>query len=301
MIQSLSCYRIFYTVAKTGNISKAAKELYISQPAISKSIQKLEESMNCELFRRSSRGVSLTEEGELLYSHVKVAFETLALGEDRLRNSIDLGVGHLKIGVSSTLCKYILLPYLKEFIKLYPHINISITCQSTNDTLKLLEENKIDVGLIGKPESLKNIDFYYLAEIKDIFVATKDYLRNLKARGVKENRILQSSTIMLLDKNNMTRQYIDDYLQENHIVVQDSIDISSMDLLIEFAKISVGVACVIREFVKKELADGSLIEIPLGFPIHKREVGFAYKKSVKPSKSLELFVDFYKSHELLHS
>ncbi len=301
MIQSLSCYRIFYTVAKTGNISKAAKELYISQPAISKSIQKLEESMNCELFRRSSRGVSLTEEGELLYSHVKVAFETLALGEDRLRNSIELGVGHLKIGVSSTLCKYMLLPYLKEFIKLYPHINISITCQSTNDTLKLLEENKIDVGLIGKPESLKNIDFYYLAEIKDIFVATKDYLRNLKARGVKEDRILQSSTIMLLDKNNMTRQYIDDYLQENHIVVQDSIDISSMDLLIEFAKISVGVACVIREFVKKELAEGSLIEIPLGFPIHKREVGFAYKKSVKPSKSLELFVDFYKSHELLHS
>lgn len=301
MIQSLSCYRIFYTVAKTGNISKAAKELYISQPAISKSIQKLEESMNCELFRRSSRGVSLTEEGELLYSHVKVAFETLALGEDRLRNSIELGVGHLKIGVSSTLCKYMLLPYLKEFIKLYPHINISITCQSTNDTLKLLEENKIDVGLIGKPESLKNIDFYYLAEIKDIFVATKDYLRNLKARGVKEDRILQSSTIMLLDKNNMTRQYIDDYLQENHIVVQDSIDISSMDLLIEFAKISVGVACVIREFVKKELTDGSLIEIPLGFPIHKREVGFAYKKSVKPSKSLELFVDFYKSHELLHS
>ena len=301
MNQNLSSYRIFYTVANTGNISKAAKELYISQPAISKSIQKLEESMNCELFRRSSRGVSLTEEGELLYSHVKVAFETLALGEDRLRNSIELGVGHLKIGVSSTLCKYMLLPYLKEFIKLYPHINISITCQSTNDTLKLLEENKIDVGLIGKPESLKNIDFYYLAEIKDIFVATKDYLRNLKARGVKEDRILQSSTIMLLDKNNMTRQYIDDYLQENHIVVQDSIDISSMDLLIEFAKISVGVACVIREFVKKELADGALIEIPLGFPIHKREVGFAYKKSVKPSKSLELFVDFYKSHELLHS
>lgn len=301
MIQSLSCYRIFYTVAKTGNISKAAKDLYISQPAISKSIQKLEESMNCELFRRSSRGVSLTEEGELLYSHVKVAFETLALGEDRLRNSIELGVGHLKIGVSSTLCKYMLLPYLKEFIKQYPHINISITCQSTNDTLKLLEENKIDVGLIGKPENLKNIDFYFLAEIKDIFVATKDYLRNLKARGVREDRILQNSTIMLLDKNNMTRQYIDDYLQENHIVVQDSIDISSMDLLIEFAKISVGVACVIREFVKQELADGSLIEIPLGFPIHKREVGFAYKKSMKPSKSLELFVDFYKSHELLHA
>lgn len=300
MIQSLSCYRIFYTVARTKNISKAAKELYISQPAISKSIQKLEESMNCELFRRSSRGVILTEEGELLYSYVKVAFETLALGEDKLKNSIELGVGHLKIGVSSTLCKYMLLPYLKEFIKKYPHINISIACQSTNETLHLLEENKIDIGLIGKPDNLKNIDFHFLTEIKDIFVATKDYLRNLKARGVKESQILQNSTLMLLDKNNMTRQYIDDYLQENQIIVQNSIDISSMDLLIEFAKISVGVACVIKEFVTEELEDGSLIEIPLGFPIHKREVGFAYKKSMKPSKSLELFVDFYKTHELLN-
>ena len=301
MNQNLSSYRIFYTVANTGNISKAAKELYISQPAISKSIQKLEESVGCKLFSRSSRGVVLTDEGKLLYEHVSEAFETLTMGEEKLKRSIELGVGHLKIGVSSTLCKYLLLPYLKEFIRQNPHISISISCQSTNDTLKLLEDNKIDIGLIGKPENLKNIHFDFLEEIEDIFVAAKDYLRNLKARGIQKDHILQSSTLMLLDKNNMTRQYIDDYLQENHIVVQDSIDISSMDLLIEFAKISVGVACVIREFVKKELADGSLIEIPLGFPIHKREVGFAYKKSVKPSKSLELFVDFYTSHELLHS
>ena len=111
MLQSLSSYRIFYTVAKTQNISKAAKELYISQPAISKSIQKLEESLGCELFRRSSRGVLLTEEGELLFTHVSSAFETLTLGEDKLKNSLELGVGHLKIGVSSTLCKYMLLPY----------------------------------------------------------------------------------------------------------------------------------------------------------------------------------------------
>ena len=295
MIQSLSCYRIFYTVAKTKNISKAAKELYISQPAISKSIQKLEESMNCELFRRSSRGVMLTEEGELLYSHVKVAFETLELGEDKLRNSIELGVGHLKIGVSSTLCKYMLLPYLKDFIKQYPHINISITCQSTNDTLKLLEENKIDVGLIGKPDNIRSIDFYELAEIEDIFVATSDYLYNLRNRGIDDTMILQNSTLMLLDKSNMTRQYIDDYLQENHILVGDSIDVSSMDLLIEFSKISLGVACVIKGFVSKELKEGSLVEIPLGFPIHMRAVGFAYKRNMKPSKSLELFVDFYKS------
>ena len=296
MNQNLSSYRIFYTVANTGNISKAAKELYISQPAISKSIQKLEESVGCKLFSRSSRGVVLTDEGKLLYEHVSEAFETLTMGEEKLKRSIELGVGHLKIGVSSTLCKYLLLPYLKEFIRQNPHISISISCQSTSDTLKLLEDNKIDIGLIGKPENLKNIHFDFLEEIEDIFVAAKDYLRNLKARGIQKDHILQSSTHMLLDKNNMTRQYIDDYLQENQIIIKDSIDISDMDLLIDFARIGVGVACVIKNFVREDLENGTLMEIPLGFPIHKREVGFAYKTSTKPSKSLAEFIHFYKTY-----
>ena len=295
MNQNLSSYRIFYTVANTGNISKAAKELYISQPAISKSIQKLEESVGCKLFSRSSRGVVLTDEGKLLYEHVSEAFETLTMGEEKLKRSIELGVGHLKIGVSSTLCKYLLLPYLKEFIRQNPHISISISCQSTNDTLKLLEDNKIDIGLIGKPENLKNIHFDFLEEIEDIFVAAKDYLRNLKARGIQKDHILQSSTLMLLDKNNMTRQYIDDYLQENQIIIKDSIDISDMDLLIDFARIGVGVACVIKNFVREDLENGTLVEIPLGFPIHKREVG-AYKTTTKPSKSLAEFIHFYKTY-----
>ena len=296
MNQNLSSYRIFYTVANTGNISKAAKELYISQPAISKSIQKLEESVGCKLFSRSSRGVVLTDEGKLLYEHVSEAFETLTMGEEKLKRSIELGVGHLKIGVSSTLCKYLLLPYLKEFIRQNPHISISISCQSTNDTLKLLEDNKIYIGLIGKPENLKNIHFDFLEEIEDIFVAAKDYLRNLKARGIQKDHILQSSTLMLLDKNNMTRQYIDDYLQENQIIIKDSIDISDMDLLIDFARIGVGVACVIKNFVREDLENGTLMEIPLGFPIHKREVGFAYKTTTKPSKSLAEFIHFYKTY-----
>ena len=296
MDQNLSQYRIFYAVAKAGNISRAAKELYISQPAISKSIQKLEESVGCKLFSRSSRGVVLTDEGKLLYEHVSEAFETLTMGEEKLKRSIELGVGHLKIGVSSTLCKYLLLPYLKEFIRQNPHISISISCQSTNDTLKLLEDNKIDIGLIGKPENLKNIHFDFLEEIEDIFVAAKDYLRNLKARGIQKDHILQSSTLMLLDKNNMTRQYIDDYLQENQIIIKDSIDISDMDLLIDFARIGVGVACVIKNFVREDLENGTLVEIPLGFPIHKREVGFAYKTTTKPSKSLAEFIHFYKTY-----
>ncbi|MGN0426402.1 MAG: LysR family transcriptional regulator [Agathobacter sp.] len=297
MNQNLSSYWIFYTVANAGNISKAAKELYISQPAISKSIQKLEESLNCKLFLRSSRGVLLTEEGSLLYDHVREAFESLSEGEEKLKRSIELGVGHLQIGVSTTLCKYLLLPYLKEFIHQNPHVNISIKCQSTYETLKLLDENKIDIGLIGKTENLKGISFYPLETIEDIFVANNEYLDNLKARGVNRDQILENSTLMLLDKNNITRQYIDDYFQENHITVADSIDVSNMDLLIDFAKIGVGCACVIKNFVEAELADGTLLEIPLPIDIPKREVGFAFKEHIMPTKTLASFLDFCQNYK----
>lgn len=296
MNQNLSSYWIFYTVATCGNISKAAKELYISQPAISKSIQKLEESLGCRLFSRSSRGVMLTEEGELLYGHVQEAFETLASGEEKLKRSLSLGVGHLQIGVSSTLCKYVLLPYVKEFIHRNPHVSISINCQSTNETLRLLDDNKIDIGLIGRPTSVKGIHFEHLEYIEDIFVASDDYIANLKARGISKEQALSGSTLMLLDKNNITRQYIDNYLQENHIESAESINVSNMDLLIDFAKIGVGVACVIKSFVSRELAEGSLVEIPLGIPLPKREIGFAYREHTNPSKTLKSFIDFYMSY-----
>ena len=101
---------------------------------------------------------------------------------------------------------------------------------------------------------------------------------------------------MLLDKENMTRQYIDDYFQENHISLQDIIEVSNMDLVIEMAKVSLGVGCVIKDFVKDELQNGTLLEIPLGIPIHKREIGFAYKENLKPSKSLQTFIDFYRTY-----
>lgn len=252
--------------------------------------------MAANFFPEVSRGVVLTDEGKLLYEHVSEAFETLTMGEEKLKRSIELGVGHLKIGVSSTLCKYLLLPYRKNYPGRTLHISISISCQSTNDTLKLLEDNKIDIGLIGKPENLKIFILTFWRKLKTFSVAAKDYLRNLKARGIQKDHILQSSTLMLLDKNNMTRQYIDDYLQENQIIIKDSIDISDMDLLIDFARIGVGVACVIKNFVREDLEKRNSHGNPLGFPIHKREVGFAYKTTTKPSKSLAEFIHFYKTY-----
>ena len=124
MEQNLNLYHIFVTVARCKNISGAARALYISQPAISKAISRLEQNLNTTLFLRSSRGVKLTEAGEILYRQVESAFLAINQGEQQLKKMQELGIGHLSIGASSTLCKYVLLPYLRTFTEENPHIQI---------------------------------------------------------------------------------------------------------------------------------------------------------------------------------
>ncbi len=291
---SLSAYRIFNAVAKTENISVAAKELYISQPAISKAIAKLEQNMSVPLFTRNSRGVKLTEEGKQLYNYTKVAFNTLKEGEDAMKRIHQLGIGHIRIGVSTTLCKYLLLPYLKSFVEENPHIRFTIQCQSTFQTLSLIEEGKLDIGLVGKPDDVKDLEFCKFNEIEDIFISSPTYIENLIIReGGKLSSVamFQVGNIMLLDEKNITRLYIDNYFAAHGIRLEQVLEVSSMDLLIEFAKTGLGIACVIKEFVKEELFNHSLIEVELPNKIAKREVGFAYKKDRAISDSLQKFID----------
>ncbi len=290
---SLSAYRIFNTVAKTENISVAAKELYISQPAISKAIAKLEQSMSVSLFTRNSRGVRLTEEGKQLYNYTRVAFDTLREGEDMMKRIHRLGIGHIRIGVSTTLCKYILLPHLNHFVQENPHIRFTIQCQSTFQTLGLLEDGKLDVGLIGKPDNLRGLEFSKFDEIEDVFIATPSYLENLVIREgekLSNQELLERGNLMLLDEKNITRVYIENYFTALGIRTEQVLEVSSMDLLIEFAKTGLGIACVIKEFVEEELKNNTLVEVSLPKRIAKREVGFAYKKERLAQESLQKFM-----------
>lgn len=294
---SLSSYRIFNAVAELGNITKAAKELYISQPAISKAISRLEQELSVTLFSRTSRGVHLTEEGQILYSYTKDAFLALSEGEQRLRRIHSLEIGHLRIGTSSTLCKYLLLPYLKDFVPSYPHIRFTIQCQSTRQTLNLLSDNKVDIGFIGCPVPSHSVIFFPTNTIEDIFVASPAYLHNLKLREgeLTTSGLLETATVMLLDEDNITRQYIDDYFLSHHIRTRQLFEVSSMDLLIDFAKTGLGIACVIREFVAAELQTGSLVELSLPEQIKQREVGFAYESKQELNEPSEKFLSFIHS------
>ena len=291
MEQNLSQYKIFYEVAKAGNISRAAKELYISQPAISKAIGKLEDSLGLSLFTRSSRGVQLTAEGEILYQHTRDAFEALERGEQELSRIQEFDIGHLRIGVSTTLCKYVLLPYLKTFIDQYPHMKVTIESQSTGQTLDRLEQQKLDLGLVAEPAPRKDLAFIPVMDIQDVFVSTKNYLENLYLREGKDTDVFNTGNIMLLDESNMTRRHVNEYLSESGIYPRQILEVSTMDLLIEFAKIGLGIGCVIRELVQKELDSGLLVELPLKPPIPRRTIGFAYHPA-NQAMALKTFLEF---------
>lgn len=284
MEQNLNLYHVFYEVAACHNFSVAAKKMYISQPAVSKAVSKLEESLNVTLFHRSSKGVTLTHEGELLYRYVEQAMYSLRSGEEQLKVSASQKVSQLSIGVSTTLCKYVLLPVLKNFMAENPNIKITISCQSTFDTISALQEGSIDIGLVGlpsktSPETGNMVTYLPLKTIDDVFVATESYLAPFtkhKADFHKKDDFFQEATFIMLNKENISRKHVDSFLAENHISLSNVIEVNNMDLSIEFAKAGLGIACIISDFVKNDLKNGTLREIKLGHRIPKRQIGFAY-------------------------
>ncbi len=294
MENNLNLYYIFYTVALHKNISGAAKELYISQPTISKAISKLEQSLDVILFHRSSRGVTLTMEGELLFTQVQTAFSAIRHGEEQLKKVNELGISQISIGVSITLCKYVLLPYLQQFVKDNPHIKVTITCHPTMETLRDIDNSVTDIGVVGIPSLPNGLTYIPFREIQDTFVTTDRYLENLKIRvGNDRKAILNNATFMMLNKENISRKYVDMYLSSHQITMDNIIEINTMDLLIELAKIDLGIACVIKDFVKDELDDHSLTEVSLGRAIPKRKLGLVYKDDTIMTDAMKKFISYF--------
>lgn len=288
MRENLSLYHIFYTVGRTGSISQAARELYISQPAITKAIKKLEENLDTVLFKRTSRGVTLTPDGSFLFEKTKSAFSLLSEGEKGVLHNHSREIPKLRLGASATLSKYVLLPHLKRYIASNPQVQIQLSCQSTYETLRSLEDGKIDLGLIGKPQKLSQVHFMPLRKIQDTFVASPQYLSNHQAI-YPEHPLTETATFMLLDGENISRQWVNLQLREQQIELCHIFEVNTMDLLIEFSQIGLGIACVIREFVQHQLEHGTLQEIPLGLTFPPREIGFVCRKKEEDSPLLHDF------------
>ena len=209
-------YKVFYYVATSLSFSEASKKLFISQSAVSQSIKTLEKKLGQTLFIRSTKKVQLTAAGALLLKHIEPAMNLIARGESQLLDSGTLGLGQLHIGASDTICRYLLVPYLKQFHQRFPNVPIKVTNATSIQCVELLEQRKVDLIVTNFPNSQQEIAFSELNKYP----------------------------IMMLDRNSTTSEFLHNLFLQHQVDLIPEIELSSNDLLIDLAKIGLGIAFV---------------------------------------------------------
>lgn len=307
---SLDLYKIFCTVVSSGNMSQAAKRLYITQPAVSMSIRQLENYIGNPLLVRTPKGVYPTTEGEVLYQNLQQALNLIELAESNYLKMINLETGELKIGSSNSVISNFLLPYIDKYHTLYPDINLKISCKTSLELLKLLKSEAIDVCFINLPilsdelnstvDKKTDVDFNTELNSDDFVITPCFEIHDILIGGTKFKHLQNSKfkiqdinqyPLLLLDKSNNARNYIDKYALDNSTKLTPTLELNSDDLLVAFTKINFGLAFVTQEFTKNLFNNDNIFEISIDPPINKRHIGMVQlKNSIKPH-ALQGFLD----------
>ena len=274
-------YRIFYIVAKNGNITRASKELLISEPAVSKSIKNLEGYLGAPLFTRTKKGVNLTTEGITLYEYISKGIEYFKSGEAKFNELINLESGTIRIGINTTLAKEFLMPYLENFHKLYPNINIEIRTNLTSELKSMLKDGLIDMHILNLTNEETKNDFNIIKckTITDCFVSNKPIKEKI---SIKE---LNNYPLILQDKNSNTRKFLDDFANKYEITLKPKIEIGSYYLVSEFSRIGLGIGYVTKDYIKNNLDNKELFIVPIKEKIPYREIGILLNKNTTPNFS----------------
>lgn len=290
MYINLELYRIFYTTAKLGSISKAAKELFTSQPAVSQSIKSLEEKLGGQLFHRTPRGVNLTLEGEVLFKYIEQGYGLMQTAERRFSELKNLNSGQVRIAVCSAVCKYYLMKYLEKYKALFPNIKIYVKDQSSYAIIQSLESGEIDIGILNMHiEDNNSLNIIKKFKIQDCFVAGEKY-KHICEEKISLKDLVKGYPIILLEKGGNTRDYIDNYFDVNGLKVMPEIELSNMELMIEFAKRGLGISCVIEDYIQKELEEKQLYKVSVKEKIPERVLGIATKKDFPMSTAAQKFI-----------
>lgn len=283
-------YKIFYHVALNQSISKVADKLLISQPAVSYQIKVLEEQLGITLFVRTKKGVTLTDEGKILFSYISKGIENFINGENALTNLKNLDYGIIRIGASTTVSKHVLMPYLKIFHKLYPNIEINITNNLTEELMRELRNGNLDILILNLPmKEGKDLDIKNILEVQDIFVANKDYYDILNKKISLND--LNNYPLLFQKKPSNTRDYLDNYLNANKTKLIPKMEIVSYNLIMDFIKIGFGIGYATKEFIKEELNNGDLYELNVIPKIPKRFIGAVTLKQTIPNFSVNKLID----------
>ncbi len=237
-------YKVFYYVASSLSFSEASKKLFISQSAVSQSIKTLEKKLDQPLFVRSTKKVQLTSAGKILLKHIEPAMNLIQRGENQLLDATTLGLGQLHIGASDTICRYFLVPYLKQFHKMFPNVPIKVTNASSMNCVDLLEHGKVDLIISNYPNPRLNSSYVKktVNTFKDVFIANPAYF-NLKQQEIPFEELKQYP-ILMLDRRSTTSEFLHNLFLQHQLELIPEVEISSNDLLIDLARIGLGIAFI---------------------------------------------------------
>lgn len=292
---NLDLYKVFYVVANNQNITSASKELLISQPAISKSIKTLEDQLGGPLFIRTKRGVILTEEGKELYYYIKEAMNFINNAENKFKDLINLETGTIRIGISQTLTKQFLLPYLEIFHKTYPKIQVQINTSISKNSIEDLRKGDIDLIISNLPLKIDpDLEVIKVKEIQDCFIVNKDYLDLTKRKITLEE--LNNYPLILQPQNNNTRKFLDNYTKQNNVTLNPTITLGSYTLVVEFTKIGYGIGYATEDYLQEELKNKNLYKLDITPKIPTRSLGIIISKNNIPSFSAKKLIEIIKKN-----
>lgn len=287
MAIKLELYRVFREVAETGNFSRAAQNLFISQSAVSQSVRQLEDALQTRLFLRTPRGVALTEDGRLLFDYVRSAIGLLEAGEGKLAQARALQTGSLTIGASDTVTRHFLLPHLEAFRRRYPNIHLQIISGRSGKVLGLLRSGKVDLAFASTPEDDESLFHVPCIETHTSFVAAADYPCDFE--HVYTAAEIAAFPLILLDRKATSRVYLEKYFLSLGTAVKPELESGAHSLLVDLARIGIGVAAVTHEFVTEELAAGIIRELKTSFEVPPRTVDLCTLSNVPLSSAAERF------------
>ena len=294
---NLELYRVFYTVARCGSLTRAAEELYISQPAVSQAVKQLESQLGMPLFDRTHRGVELSEQGgKQIFDIVARALAELGEAEDRLKEIKAAPTGTLRIGASDTIFHFALVDKIAAFHEKYPAVKLHLINTITTETVELLKNGKCDIAFMNLPVEDKDIEFSStVMPLNDVFLAGERFAA--LAQKVQPLRVLHDYPLLMLDGNTVTRRAIEQFSRSVGVQLQPEIESGSLELLIRLAKSGAGIVCAPREYVSRELAEGTLAEIRTDPPLPTRGVGIAFPQNQPLSFAVREFFKLFRPEQ----
>lgn len=285
----LELYRIFYVVAKNKHMTRASEELCISQPAISQAIKKLEDQLGGTLFIRSNKGMELTKEGEMFFDYIKGALDLITSAENEFSTFKSLDKGTIRIGISTTLTKLVLMDTIEEFHHKYPNIEIKITNGLTDNLLLDLEKGKLDFVIFNEGLYDKQIfTIEKLCELKEGFIYNKKYFKD----NISNLKDINNYPIIIQNINSNSRKLIDKYLLSKSIKLKPKMEVVSQDLVVEFTNVGLGIGYTIVDLAKRNYKE--LEELKINNDLPNIDILIACNKSINLPFASREFVEMLK-------